>query len=233
MTPRPHTMSAEQKVKPVLDALAAEYGVPERPEREPLEVLVKGILSQNTSDTNSDRAYGELRRRYPTWGDMARADESAIADAIRSGGLANQKAAAIGSVLRWGDGDPEGAVERLRSAGAEQAEKELTSIKGVGIKTARLVLLFGFGWPVFVVDTHVHRVSGRLGLIGPDTGRKKAHRVLDGLVPKGRHYEAHINLIRHGRECCSARNPDCPECCILRWCPAGVERTGRTAAQNG
>jgi len=227
MTTPSYAMTPDEKIKPVLQALAAQYGTPTRPERNPLRVLVKGILSQNTSDTNSDRAYEELRRQYPTWAEMARADQDSIASAIQSGGLANQKARAIRAVLDWGDGDPEAAVERLRSAGPEEAETELTSIKGVGIKTARLVLLFGFGWPVFVVDTHVHRVSARLGLIESDTNRRKAHHVLDELVPDTRTYEAHINLIRHGRECCTARSPDCTGCCLLEWCPTGVENTGR------
>ncbi|MEF8787424.1 MAG: endonuclease III, partial [Planctomycetota bacterium] len=227
-----HTMTAEEKIDPVLRELAAEYGTATRPDRDPLEVLVKGILSQNTSDTNSDRAYEELRSAYPTWSEMAEADEESIADAIRSGGLANQKASAIGSVLRWGGGDAEAAVERLRSMDPEEAEKELTSIKGVGIKTARLVLLFGFGWPVFVVDTHVHRVSGRLGLIGPNTTRRRAHHVLDELVPDRRTYEAHINLIRHGRACCTARSPDCPDCCLLEWCPTGAERTSGESGEK-
>ena len=207
----------EAKITPVLDALRAAYGRPQRHPREPLEVLIRGILSQNTSDVNSARAYASLRAQFPTWRQLAEAPKAAIAKAIESGGLSEQKAATISSCLESLYDESTGIqwLERLDSA---DAEGELTAVKGVGIKTARLVLLFGFGRPVFVVDTHVHRVGRRIGLVPERVSREKAHALLDALVPDARKYEGHINLIRHGRQCCRARKPLCTGCCARQWC---------------
>lgn len=211
-------LAPEEKLTPVLDALAEAYGVPQAPERDPFRVLVRGILSQNTSDVNSDRAYESLRDRFPAWSDVAAAEEDAVSDAIRSGGLAEQKAKAIKAVMDRFCRDGEASLDELSDMSVADAEKELKTIKGIGTKTARLVLLFGFGWPVFVVDTHVHRVSRRLRLVPDNATRAKAHLLLDDLIPDERKYEAHINFIRHGRECCRARNPLCEQCPVRRWC---------------
>jgi len=207
-----------RKVIRVLDALRAAYGCPQRPPRDPLEVLVRGILSQNTSDVNSGRAYESLRAQFPTWSQVAEAEKSAIAKAIECGGLAEQKSNAIKSCLEMLYIKNGASLDYLERLDVAAAQRELTAIKGVGIKTARLVLLFGFGQPVFVVDTHVHRVVRRLGLVPERTSREKAHKLLDELVPDERTYEAHMNLIRHGRQCCRARNPLCIGCCLAQWC---------------
>ena len=214
----PHRLRPQRKVAPVLAALEAAYGRPERGEREPLEVLVRGILSQNTTDTNSGRAYRTLRERMPRWSDVAAADRRRIACAIRCGGLADQKAEAIRNVMRWLRERDERSLDFLCDLGPEDAERQLSAVKGVGIKTARLVLLFGFGWPVFVVDTHVHRVARRLGLVPDAASREKAHHLLDELIPDGDKYAAHLEMIRHGRECCHARGPECDGCPVRRWC---------------
>ena len=202
----------------MLAALEAAYGRAEREEREPLEVLVRGILSQNTTDTNSDRAYATLRERMPEWSDVAAADRRRIARAIRCGGLAEQKAATIRNVMRWLRERGGWNLDFLRDLAPPDAERELSAVKGVGIKTARLALLFGFGWPVFVVDTHVHRVARRLGLVPDGTSREKTHHLLDGLIPDGDKYAAHLEMIRHGRERCHARSPECEGCPVRRWC---------------
>jgi endonuclease-3 len=203
----------------VLDALEGAYGRPRwRKREEPLAVLVRGVLSQNTSDVNSGRAFENLMAEFGTWPVVAAARTGRIARAIRSGGLADQKAATIKALLRWLDGKGGYSLDFLRGLDSGCAERELTAIKGVGIKTARLTLMFGFGRPVFVVDTHVLRVSRRLGLVPERCGREKAHVLLDPLVPDARKYSGHLNIIAHGRSVCHARSPECDGCCVRRWC---------------
>jgi len=219
-----HKLKPEKKIGPVLNALESAYGRPVCEPSEPLAVLIRGILSQNTSDTNSDRAYKRLRGKFPTWPALAKASPASIVGAIRSGGLADQKAKAIRNVMQWLEKKDVWRVDFLRGLEPADAERELSAVKGVGIKTARLVLLFGFGWPVFVVDTHVHRVSRRLLLIHDRCSRGKAHGILDDLVPNDRTFSAHMNLIRHGRRCCHARSPDCERCPVRRWCVFVRER---------
>lgn len=214
----PHRLSPERKLPGVLDALREEYGVPERPRREPLEVLIRGVLSQNTSDLNSGRAYRQLRGRFPSWPELAGANPEEIADAIRQGGLARQKAATIGSIMDWLGKRGEYSLDFLAQLDTPEAEKRLKEIKGVGVKTARLVLLFGLRRPTFVVDTHVLRVSRRLGLVPDNCGRVRAHRLLDELIPDRRKYPAHLNMIEHGRTLCRAQGPLCEGCPVRPWC---------------
>lgn len=219
MAPAPHRLSPGRKILPVVGALESFYGRPERAPGEPLAVLVRGVLSQNTSDVNSGRAFRALMARFGDWQGVAAATERQIARAIRSGGLADQKAAAIGRIMDWlgrrGDGY---SLAFLRPLDSSEAEAQLTGLKGVGIKTARLVLLFGFGRPVFVVDTHVHRVARRLGLIAENCGRGRAHTLLDALIPDDKKLTVHLNMISHGRRTCRARGPLCDGCPVRRWC---------------
>jgi len=213
-----HRRSPEAKIGPLLAALEACYGRPVRPRRDPLEVLIRGVLSQNTNDRNSGRAYENLVRTFGSWARMAAARRAEVERAIRVGGLPAQKAAAIQAALRWLRGRGGYSLEFLRDLPPAEAERQLTALKGVGIKTARLVLLFGFGRPLFVVDTHVHRVAQRLALIPPKCSREKAHALLDALVPDADKYSAHMNLIAHGRQICHARKPQCERCPVRRWC---------------
>ena len=213
-----HKLSPERKIKPLLSALENHYGRPRRPKRDPLEVLIGGVLSQNTSDTNSARAYESLMRTFGSWQGIAAASKAAIERAIRSGGLAAQKAGTIKTIMRRLSARGSYSLDFLRSRRPREAEAELKAIKGVGVKTARLVLLFGFGKPVFVVDTHVHRVARRLGLTPERTSREKAHLLLDDLVPDARKYSTHMNMIRHGRQVCRALRPLCSGCPLRRWC---------------
>ncbi len=208
----------EKKVGSVLDALAEAYGPHEKPPRDPLRVLVRGILSQNTSDVNSGRAFDSLMEEFGDWEGIAAASEDAIAEAIRSGGLAEQKAATIRAAMDWLTEEGEYSLDFLKSQSSEEIEDRLTALKGVGIKTARLVLLFGFDRPIFVVDTHVHRVSRRLGLTPPKCTRQKAHHLLNDLVPDGRKYAGHLNMIEHGRQTCKSQRPLCDACCVREWC---------------
>lgn len=211
-------MDPAEKIAPVLDALREHYGTPDSPDRDPMEVLVRGILSQNTSDVNSGRAYENLLETFGTWETIARADQSQVEKAIASGGLAERKAETIQSALHWLGQRGAYSLDFLDDLPAEEGEKSLRQIKGIGVKTARLILLFGFEMPTFVVDTHVLRVSQRLRLVPANCGREKAHRLLSAVVPADRTYTAHINMIRHGRSMCSPSNPDCEECPIQQWC---------------
>ncbi len=218
---KPHSLPPENKIMPVLNALREEYGIPQQPDRDPVAVLVRGILSQNTSDTNSGRAYEELRSRFPSWEEVAGADREAVKRAIKSGGLADRKARTIQSALQWLGERGDYSLDFMRSMEAEEAENALREIKGIGIKTARLILLFGFEMSTFVVDTHVLRVSQRLRLVPADCGREKAHDLLSAIVPAGRTYPAHMNMIEHGRALCNPRNPQCNRCPVLKWCVYG------------
>jgi len=214
----PDRLRAQEKAGPILEALRRRYGRLRRPRRDPLEVLIRGVLSQNTTDLNSARAYGRLKETFGSWENLARAHPSAIEKAIEQAGLAAQKAATIKSILRWLQQQGGYSLEFLRAMPPQEAERTLRVIKGVGIKTARLVLLFGFGRPVFVVDTHVLRVAQRLGLIPRGCTRTSAHALLDRLVPDRRKYEAHISMIRLGRETCRPRSPLCDACPVRPWC---------------
>jgi endonuclease-3 len=215
----PHTLDPADKIVPVLDALREYYGKVKQPDRDPLQVLVRGVLSQNTSDVNSARAYDNLMETFGSWEKIARADASEVQKAIQSGGLAERKARTILAALRWlGEEDGTYSLDFLGNNPPEEGEKLLRQIKGVGVKTARLVLLFGFEMPTFVVDTHVLRVSQRLRLVPENCGREKAHRLLSDLVPPKRTYCAHMNMIEHGRTLCRPSSPDCDGCPVRQWC---------------
>ena len=194
----------------------AAYGLPTWPGRQDgVSTLVGTILSQNTSDTNSERAYWRLRERFPTWEALRDADPADVAEAIRPAGLANIKGPRIQHALRSIDAERgELDLDFLAGWPVERAKAWLTAIDGVGPKTAAIVLLFALGRPAFPVDTHVHRVTGRLGLIG-SASRDKAHDELERLLPPELYYPFHMNLIRHGRQVCVSRVPRC-RVCVLR-----------------
>ena len=196
------------------------YGYPEwRNPMPPLDELVSTILSQNTNDTNRDRAYQALRRRLPTWEAVRDADPQAVIDAIRPAGLANQKGPRIQAVLH------EITAERgqlnlgfLADLSADEASQWLMKFKGVGPKTTAIVLQFSLLKPAFPVDTHIYRVTGRLGLRPPRMNVEQAHIYLSQLFPPETYYSAHLNLIRLGREICQARRPNCPACPLKDDC---------------
>jgi endonuclease III len=197
----------------------------------PVDELVSTILSQNTNDLNRDRAFTALREAFPTWEAVRDAPARAISRAIHPAGLANQKGPRIKAVLE--------AITRergtldlrfLRRMPPEQAMAWLMRFKGVGRKTASIVLLFSLGMPAFPVDTHILRVSGRLGLIPKRASPERAHDLLGQAFPPETYYAAHLNLIRHGREVCHARKPACTECILHRMCPYG--RHAREAARG-
>ena len=200
--------------------LQAAYGAPDwRPTYAPMDELVLTFLSQNTSDLNSGRAFAMLKARYPTWQEVLDAPVEELAETIRSGGLAQRKAPRIQAALRRIQADRgEFAIGFLADLPTDEALRWLTSFDGIGHKTASIVLLFCFGKPAFPVDTHVGRVTRRLGLAGPKDTEEKIKGIWEALVPPEWYYPLHLNLIRHGREVCHARSPECGGCVLRDIC---------------
>lgn len=182
-------------------------------------MLVHTILSQNTSDTNSGRAFGRLRARFPTWVDVIGAPAEAVIEAIRPAGLSALKAPRIQAVLRRITSE-RGALslDFLRRWPVDRAKAWLRSVDGVGPKTAAIVLVFGLGKPAFAVDTHVYRVGGRIGIIPEGTSVEDAHDWMEALVRPERYRPFHLLLVRHGREICKAGRPRCEICPVRRLC---------------
>ena len=200
----------------VHEVLLEEYGDRAWEPGDPVATLVNTILSQNTNDVNRDTAYEQLRERFPSWDDVRDAPEAEVVEAIRPAGLGPTKGPRIQGALRTiTEREGEIDLEFLRDMSTEEARGWLTDLPGVGPKTAAIVLCFALGKPAFPVDTHVHRVSGRLGLIPEGASREKAHGILEEIVPEQHYYVFHLNLIAHGRAVCHARGPEC-ERCVLR-----------------
>lgn len=197
------------------------YGVVEPEIRnDPISELVGTILSQNTSDLNSDRAFEALRARFPTWEAVLDADDEAVVETIRAGGLAQVKGPRIKRVLqRIADDVGELSLEHLKPLPPAEARAYLLSLPGVGVKTAACVQAFACGQAALPVDTHVHRLAIRLGLIPPGTNAERAHDLLEAVVLPERQYSLHVHLIRLGRQICRAQRPRCPECPLLDMCP--------------
>lgn len=213
-------MDRKQQALAVHEKLDEFYGRPVwRNPLPPLDELISTILSQNTNDTNRDRAFDALRKRFPTWEAVRDADVQSVIEAIRPAGLANQKGPRIQNVLRQITHE-RGALDLafLADLPEEEAYAWLLRFKGVGPKTASIVLLFSLGKPAFPVDTHVYRVSGRLGLRPDKMNAETAHQYLAELFPQETYYPVHLNIIRLGREICQARRPDCPFCPLQDIC---------------
>jgi len=208
------------KVKAIHQALLEEYGPRRWRQRlDPLSELIYTILSQNTSDVNRDRAYERLRERFPTWERVRDAQVEEIAEAIRPGGLAKVKAPRIKDILRTiSERGGELSLDFICQMEMEEAKEWLGSLIGVGPKTTACVLLFGCGRPAFPVDTHVYRVSKRLGLLSRKASTQEAHQILEDLLSPQDYYAFHLNLIAHGREVCKARHPRCEICVLAPYC---------------
>jgi endonuclease-3 len=210
----------QEKIRQVLDLLRREYGVPElQPHSDSISVLVQTILSQNTSDTNSRGAFQLLLASFDSWKEVADADVDAIANCIRCGGLGRIKARrikqALGEIMR-----KRGKLELdfLRQLTSSDAEDWLEKLPGIGPKTARCILLFSLGMPALPVDTHILRVSKRLGLISSRASIHEAHNILGEAVPLADTYQFHILVIEHGRRTCQARHPHCQDCVLQKMC---------------
>ena len=210
------------KYQLVFQKLEEKYGRPNwRQHLKPVDELVATILSQSTSDSNRDRGFYALKARYPDWESVVEAPEEELIETIRPAGLANQKGPRIQAALSFIK-EQRGSInlDFLADMALADAKSWLTQIKGVGPKTAAIVLLFAFNRPVFPVDTHVYRITGRLGLIKPGTTVNKAHDVLEEIGDPITFYPMHLNLISHGREICLARKPKCAICNLPELCDA-------------
>ena len=213
-------LPAVEKARIVHQRLMALYGAPEwRLPLTGIDELVSTILSQNTNDRNRDVAFFALKKAFPDWEAVRDAEPSAVVEAIRPAGLANQKGPRIQTVLRM-ISEERGSLDLsfLKDWPVEQAHAWLTKFNGVGPKTAAIVLLFALGIPAFPVDTHIYRVSGRIGLRPEKMTVEQAHTYLAGLFPPAEYGPAHLNLIRLGREICHARKPNCPVCPLQDVC---------------
>ena len=213
----------EKPLRYIIQNLERTYGVPENNRaREPLDMLVKIILSQATSDVNSDRTFAALKRRYPTWEEVLAARESSLAATIKSGGLAKQKAAVIKNLLLQIK-EREGRLDLsfLQEWPTSEAARYLAQFRGIGPKTVACTLLFACRQDIFPLDTHIFRVLRRVGLIPQKCTDARAHEVMNALVPPGKFYSFHVNLIRHGRALCRPREPLCDRCPILEYCDYG------------
>lgn len=223
---RPTDSTAEEKpVGYIIQNLERAYGVPENKRTsDPLDMLVQIILSQATSDTNSDRTFAALKKRFPTWDAALRARESTIAATIRSGGLANQKASVIKSLLGQIK-EQHGTLDLgfLHEMEAEDAASYLRQFRGLGPKTIACTLLFACRKEVFPLDTHIFRILRRVGLIPQKSTDARAHEIMNKIVPPGKFYSFHVNLIRHGRSLCRPRDPVCERCPIVEYCDYGQQ----------
>jgi len=210
------------KVSQVLSLLITEYGDRRwQADENPIDVLIRTILSQNTSDRNSDRAFESLQDSFGGWDSVADASVSEIAGVIRAGGLSEVKARYIKGVLgeirrKLGKLD----LEFLRQMPMGEARDWLMDLPGVGMKTASCVLIFSLGMPALPVDTHVFRVAKRLGLVEPSASVEKAHKQLANVVSLEDVYRFHVLLIEHGRKVCKAQRPRCGECILCGICPS-------------
>ena len=208
------------KAQKVYQILFSFYGQPTwHNPLTPLDELMSTILSQNTNDHNRDTAFQNLKKVFPTWEQVRDAPQEEVINAIRSAGLANQKGVRMQSILR------QITVERgnleltfLAEQPAEQARQWLLRFKGVGPKTASIVMQFSLNHSAFPVDTHIYRVSGRLGLRPPKMNVEKTHELMEQLFKPNQFSTAHLNIIRLGREVCVARKPKCPDCPLQIQC---------------
>jgi endonuclease-3 len=218
-------MADRRRLRTIRDRLRTEYGRPVlHAHRAPVDELILTVLSQNTNDRNRDVAWARLRERFRSWDAVREAPVGEIEDAIRPGGLAPTKAVRIQRIL---EALREDDLCWLEDAPLEEARDYLCELPGVGRKTAACVLLFSFGRPEVPVDTHVYRVTSRLGLIRPGASFDEAHDELLRLADPEDAYEVHVLLIRHGRRTCTAREPRCAECPLRRMCPEGRRRLRR------
>ncbi len=210
---------SRRRVRAVRERLRLVYGVPRMaPHGDPVAELILTVLSQSTNDRNRDVAYLRLRARLPRWQAVRDAPLAEVEEAIRPGGISKVKSARIQRILRALGADP--SLDWLPAVPLAQARGRLTSLPGVGRKTAACVLLFAYGLHDVPVDTHVSRVATRLRLLRPGAPLEELHDQMLALTPPGEELELHVNLLRHGRRTCHARVPACGGCALARMCPS-------------
>ena len=207
------------RLRRAIKVLEMQFGEPSWETREPLEELIVTILSQNTNDNNRDVAFARLKTVFPRAEDLLNADVKEIEEAIRPAGLAGQKSTRIKTILKWIDQTFDClTLEPLREMTNDEAIELLTSQKGIGVKTAAVLLAFSFNRDLCPVDTHVHRISKRLGWIDDEIPADRAFYILKQHIPEGRAISFHLNLLKFGRSICTARNPKCDECPLWNNC---------------
>lgn len=214
----------EKPFRYIVQNLENTFGKPNiQKKSEPLAMLINIILSQATSDANSKRTFENLKKRFSTWENVLAANETKIADTIRLGGLANQKAKVIKDLLRQIK-EKHGtlSLEFLNEMPDAEARDYLLQFRGIGPKTVACTLLFSLQKEVFPLDTHIFRVLKRMGILPEKISDEKAHRFLDELVPQGNFYSLHVNLIRLGRTICRPREPLCEQCPLVEYCDYGL-----------
>jgi len=207
-------------------ALERRFGVPEWDGPEPpLDALVRTVLSQSTSDVNSGRAFDALKEQFPTWDEAFAAGPEAIEAAIRAGGLARQKSRRIHDLLGWVK-ERFGAfsLDAVQEMPTEQVFETLLPLDGVGVKTVAVMLLFACGRDCFPVDTHVHRIVRRVGLVPATASAERTFHLMKPLVPKGKALSFHVNLLTLGRTLCRPTDPKCPECPLRGMCDYAAGR---------
>ena len=210
-------------VTKILDALETQYHneqyPPELGHSEPLDGLILTVLSQNTNDNNRDRAYANLKAKFPEWKDVAEAGESKLEDAIRTAGLAPTKAVRIITILNRIHSDfGEYSIKALANHDREFMREYLRALPGVGAKTVACTLLFDFKIPAFPVDTHIARISRRTGIAPEKSSPEEISRLLEEIVPEKRFLGGHVNMIEHGRAVCHSQNPACRFCVLSEIC---------------
>ena len=215
---------AARRVRAIRDRLRLVYGIPGwGAHGHPIAELVLTVLSQSTNDRNRDVAYLRLRQRFADWEAIRDAPVDAVEEAIRPGGISKIKSARIKSILMAVTETAPGgelSLDWLAGLSVADAQAYLTSLPGVGRKTAACVLLFALGMRDIPVDTHVSRVGTRLGLFRPGASFTEMHDEMLAITPRGQELEFHINLLRHGRRTCHARRPACGACALARMCPS-------------
>lgn len=222
----------QSKLKKISEVIAKFFKTENSPKSNPLDILIATILSQNTNDVNSHRAFKNLKEKFPSFESILTADVSKIEEAIKIGGLAHQKAVRIKELLvelkeKTGDFD----ISFLKNLSIEEGIKFLTSFKGVGLKTAGCVLLFAFNKNVFPVDTHIHRILNRVGVVKTKTPDETFLKV-QKLIPDGYAYQLHTGLIKFGRTICKAREPLCGICPIYRICVFKQKKVYKRKTKN-
>ena len=226
--------SGNSTLAAVVRRLERQYGSPHFEREDPLESLIGTILSQNTSDVNSGRAYDAMVRAFPTWADVMNAKVRDLEKVLRPGGLAKTKGRRIQKILRSISVRGGLNLDFLEGLPDSDAERALVSFEGVGLKTARCVLLFALGRDVFPIDTHIERILKRLGIIPANMTVTQAHAYVPPLIPRGACLSLHLNLIFHGRAVCHSRNPECGKCLLRGCCMCpGTDGTYGTNGTNG
>ena len=220
-------MKIQRKIKRLAVLLDREYGKKIwKKSGDPTSVLIGTILSQNTTDHNSHRAFDNLKNKFPSWEEVRKSPVSKIEKAIRTGGLSKIKAKRIKNILNQiHNDDSDLSLSYLKKWKTDKIINYLRRFKGVGDKTIACVLLFSLGRPIIPVDTHVLRLSRRLGLVPEETDARKAHILMQKLVPENLVYSLHLNLIQHGRRVCKAQNPGCGECLVYDLCEYEEKKT--------